>query len=205
MAKARSKGRNKKGKIILFAVEIVIILMMLGALYFVMKSTDNEGPKVTYIDPEVLEIPQQVIEQKEEGGVMHGYMNVALFGLDLDSDKIQSYTNQQILNRLYKNSRSDCIMIASINLDTGDIKLLSVYRDTYLNLSDDRYEKCTHAYAYGGAEQAMKMLNMNLDMDIEKFVAVNYKALVDCIDGLGGVWIDVDSAELKHVDRKSVV
>lgn len=206
---ARRNGRKsgrKKGRIILFAVEIFIILVMLGALYFVMKSTDNEGPKRVEIPEEKLEIGEQVKKETEAGGTMHGYTNIALFGLDLDSEKIETYTEQQILNRLYKNSRSDCIMIASINHDTGDIKLLSVYRDTLLNLSDDRYEKCTHAYAYGGAEMAMKMLNMNLDMDITKFVAVNYKALVDVIDALGGVWIEVDSAEKDWVNAyQSVV
>ena len=117
------------------------------------------------------------------------------------------------------------MMIASINLDTGDIKLVSVYRDTLLDLgdlgvyyddkknktyknnntledlSDDVFQKCNAAYSYGGAEQALKMLNMNLDMDIETFVTVGYKGLRMVVDGLGGVWLDVDETELLHINN----
>ena len=111
---------------------------------------------------------------------MQGYRNIALFGLDAETE-----------DQLYKNSHSDSIMIASVNMDTGDIKLVSVYRDTYLNLGNDDYWKATQAYFSGGAEQAVKMLNMNLDMDITDFVAVGYKGLRGVIDGLGGIYVDV--------------
>ena len=99
------------------------------------------------LDPQVLEIHEEVRQLKEEGGTMLGYRNIALFGLDAETD-----------NQLFGSSHSDSIMIASINLDTGDIKLVSVYRDTYLNLGgeeDDehwKYWKATQAYFYGGAE-----------------------------------------------------
>ena len=120
-------------------------------------------------------------------------MNIALFGVDATTK-----------NGLYKGSRSDCTMIASINMDTGDIKLISVYRDTYLNLGTDVYHKCNHAYSGGGAEQAIKMLNMNLDMDITNFIAVNYQSLMDLVDGLGGIYIDVDRNELKHINNYQI-
>ena len=124
---------------------------------------------------------------------MKGYMNIALFGVDATKD-----------SQLYKGSRSDSTMIASINMDTGDIKLVSVYRDTYLNLGTDEYNKCNKAYAVGGAEQAVKMLNMNLDMDITNFVTVGYKGLSEVIDGLGGVYIEVDEEELKHINNYQI-
>ncbi len=124
---------------------------------------------------------------------MQGYKNIALFGLDAESE-----------SQLYKSSHSDSIMIASVNMDTGDIKLVSVYRDTYLNLGTDYYWKATQAYFSGGAEQAVKMLNMNLDMDITDFVAVGYKGLRDVIDGLGGIYIDVDSVELQHINNYQI-
>lgn len=188
---ARQRAARQRRKIILFAVEIIIILIMIAILYLVMNKS-GEGPKVTYLDPDNLAIPSQVIESKEEGGTMHGYMNIALFGVDATSDK-----------QLYKGSRSDSIMIANINMDTGDIKLVSIYRDTYLNIGDE-YRKCNAAYSYGGAEQAVKMLNMNLDMDITNFVTVGYKGLSEVIDGLGGVYIDVDSEELKHINNYQI-
>jgi len=191
-----TKQRSKsKKKIIIFAVEIIIILIMVGVLYVVMSHTEPEtgGPKVTVLEPEKLAIPEEIVQEKEEGGTMKGYMNIALFGVDAETE-----------SQLYKNSRSDSIMIASINMDTGDIKLVSVYRDTYLNIGTDEYNKCNKAYSVGGAEQAVKMLNMNLDMDIENFVTVGYRGLSEVIDGLGGVYIDVDSAELEHINNYQI-
>lgn len=205
--KKNKKGKSK-AKIVLFVVELIIILAMIAVLWWVMNQED-EGPKVTVLDSSSLAIPSQVLEQKEEGGTMHGYMNIALFGVDALNDK-----------QLFKDSRSDSTMIASINLDTGDIKLVSVYRDSYLKLGQagelfnedklnemrldpdaDYYSKCNGAYSYGGAEQAVKMLNMNLDMDITNFVTVGYKGLSKVIDGLGGVYVEVDEEELKHINN----
>ncbi len=183
---ARKKASSKR-KLIIFAVEILVIAVMILALYLVTQVTsDTDGPKVTVLEPEKLEIKQEVVENES----MQGYKNIALFGVDATED-----------DELYKGSRSDSIMIASINMDTGDIKLVSVYRDTFLNLGNDSYRKCNAAYSYGGAEQAIRMLNMNLDMDIKEFITVGYKGLAEVIDGLGGVYIDVDAAELKHINN----
>lgn len=189
---AEQQEAKKRRKIIIFAVEIFIILIMIAVLYLVMNKT-SDGPHVTVLDPQELEIHEEVRLAQEEGGTMHGYLNIALFGVDAETD-----------SQLYKNSRSDSIMIASINLDTGEIKLVSVYRDSYLNIGTDEYRKCNAAYSFGGAEQAVKMLNMNLDMDIEHFITVGYKGLSEVIDGLGGVWIDVDEEELKHINNYQI-
>lgn len=191
--RAEAQKRKSKRKIVIFAIEIVIILAMVAVLYLVM-NTSNEGPKVTVLDPEQLAIPEEIQTAKEDPeNKMRGYMNIALFGVDAETE-----------SQLYRGSRSDSIMIASINMDTGDIKLVSVYRDTYLNIGTDEYRKCNAAYSFGGAEQAVKMLNMNLDMDIENFVTVGYKGLSEVIDGLGGVYIDVDSEELKHINNYQI-
>ena len=188
--------RKQKRRIIIFAIEIVVILIMLGVLYVVMNISD-EGPTFTVIDKEELAIPSEIQQAKDEGeSTMLGYMNIALFGVDAKNEK-----------QIAKNSRTDSIMIASINMDTGDIKLVSVYRDTYLNIGTDTYTKCNAAYAKGGPQQAMKMLNMNLDMDIENFVTVGYNALIDVIDGLGGVYVEVKENEIVHLNnyQKSIV
>ncbi len=190
---ARKREAKKKRKIIIFAVEIIIILIMVAVLYVVMSNTNNEGPKRVELEEEELAIPEVVIQEKEEGGTMQGYMNIALFGVDAQKE-----------SQLYKGSRSDSIMIASVNMDTGDIKLVSVYRDTYMNIGTDEYNKCNKAYSVGGAEQAVKMLNMNLDMDITNFVTVGYAGLRDVIDGLGGVYIEVDEEELKHINNYQI-
>lgn len=157
---------------------------MVVVLYSVLK-IEKVG-KVNLPAEEIVINPE--VEQKEET-VLKGYRNVALFGVDSTS------------GALTKNTRSDTIMIASVNLDTGDCKLVSVYRDTYLNLSNDSYNKCNAAYAKGGPMQAINMLNMNLDMNITDFVTVGFAGLSDTIDALGGVMIDVDDAELLHINN----
>ena len=192
----KRRGGKSKTKLVIFGVEVFIILVMVGALYFVMRYTGNEdAPKVNVeFHEKPLEekgVADEVIQQKEnDESAMNGYMNIALFGVDAQNEK-----------QLLKNSRSDSIMVASINLDTGDIKLVSVYRDSYLNRGNDTYDKCNGAYSTGGAERAVKMLNMNLDLDITDFVTVGYAGLAGVIDGLGGVWIDVDEQELKHINN----
>ena len=191
---AREHEARKRRKFVIFGVEIVVILAMVAVLYVVMTKTNDNGPTTTYLAPENLAIPEQVKQESEdENGSMHGYINIALFGVDARKD-----------DELYRGSRSDSTMIASVNVDTGDIRLVSVYRDTYLNLSNDTYDKCNGAYSYGGAEQAVKMLNMNLDMDITKFITVGYQGLSEVIDGLGGVYIEVDSEELKHINNYQI-
>lgn len=186
------KGKSKKNKtitrLIVFSVEILIILAMLLVVLKVFQVTDsNPDNGGGSGGPHIADIPEDNIvinDAVKEDPVMKGYWNVALFGLDA-----------QTSSQLYKGSRSDTMMIASINMDTGEIKLVSIYRDTYLNIGSDKYRKANQAYRNGGAEQAIAMMNMNLDLDIKDFVAVNYQAVIDVVDGLGGIWIDIESSE----------
>lgn len=182
---------------VIFVIEVVIILIMLVVLWLA-THISSEGPtRIELPDSEQLAIPQEIQQAKEDGeSKMLGYMNIALFGLDATNEK-----------QVAKNSRSDSIMIASINMDTGDIKLVSVYRDTYLNIGTDTYTKCNSAYAKGGAEQAIKMLNMNLDMDIENFVTVGYDSLIDVINGLGGIYVEIKENEIGYLNdyQRSIV
>jgi LCP family protein required for cell wall assembly len=180
------KKKKKGRRILLFTIELLLLAAMLVVLYRVYMIKEVDEPNIIYLDRENLGIAEKV----EEDPVLKGYWNIALFGVDATSDE-----------QLKKNSRSDSMMIASINLDSGDIKLVSVYRDTYLNIGNDDYKKCNSAYSYGGAEQAINMLNRNLDMDIKDFVTVGYSAVTEAVNGLGGVWIDVDSEELKHINN----
>ena len=115
---------------------------------------------------------------------MQGYTNIAIFGLDNRSNGELSSGN------------SDVIMIASINNDSKEVKLVSVYRDTYLNIGDNTYRKVNAAYANGGVENAINTLNTNLDLDISQYVVVDFNAVSDAIDLLGGVEITVQEDEV---------
>jgi LCP family protein required for cell wall assembly len=135
------------------------------------------------------EVKQTQKKKKEEQKVSKGYHNIALFGVDARD------------GQLGRGTRSDTIIIASINLDTQEIKLVSVFRDTYLNLSNDTYNKCNAAYAQGGPEQAISMLNMNLDLDITDYVTVGFGGLIDSIDALGGIEMEIQDAEISHLNN----
>lgn len=113
---------------------------------------------------------------------------VALFGLDSrDTDGLSG-------------ANSDVIILASINNKTGDINLISVYRDTCLKTGDNRYKKVNEAYAIGGPKKAVEVLNENLDLQIDDYVAVNWKAVATAINILGGVDIEVTKDELKYIN-----
>lgn len=205
MAERASQKRNKKkgakkGKLIILVIELIVIVAMFFVAYQVFKITKPKtGPTTIELDKTQLEIPEEV----KENVVMKGYRNIALFGVDATTDA-----------QLYTGSNSDSIMIASINMDTGAIKLVSVYRDTFLNIDDtNTFTKCNAAYARGtvngmklkgGANPAIKMLNKNLDLDIEDFVTVGYKGLRELVDGLGGIYIDIDEVELGHINNYQI-
>ena len=186
----KKSGKKKTTKIVLFIIEILILLVMVFVLWTVLK-VDKVG-KVDLPEEDIIINPE--VEKLQESGdsVLKGYRNIALFGVDSTQ------------GALSKNTRSDTIMIASINLDTGDCKLVSVYRDTYLNLSNDSYNKCNAAYAKGGPMQAINMLNMNLDMNITDFVTVGFSGLTETIDALGGVYIDVKEEEISHLNNYQI-
>ncbi len=177
--RAKAKKRNR---IIIFVLEIILLLVMLVVLWAVLKGTEVSS---VVIKEEDIKINDQV----DNNTSLKGYRNIALFGVDSTT------------GALTKNTRSDTIMIASINLDSGDVKLVSVYRDTYLNKGNDKYNKCNGAYMDGGPQQAINMLNMNLDLNITDFVTIGFQGLTDTIDALGGVYIEVDSAELEHINN----
>ena len=125
-------------------------------------------------------------EQKKH---MTGYRNIAIFGVDSRDGNVNKGTN------------ADVIMICNINRDTGEIRLVSVFRDTYLNTGNgNAYNKINAAYATGGAAQALAALNKNLDLDISEYVTFNWKSVADGINMLGGVDIDVTKAEFRYIN-----
>ena len=188
-ASSKKTKKRKKAKMITFAIEAAILIVLLIVLY-VLNRTELLS-KVTYdeevVQESVNELTEETLEKMEE------YTNIALFGLD---------TRQA--GSLGKGNRSDTIMVASINNDTKDVKIVSVYRDSYLNLANDKYRKCNEAYSVGGPEQAVAMLNMNLDLKIDHYMSVDFLAVSEVVDLLGGIEIDVDEYEIEHLNNYTV-
>lgn len=120
---------------------------------------------------------------------MKGYWTIAIFGVDARDNAIEKSTN------------SDVIILCNVNRDTGEIKLVSVYRDSYLNINDKgSYTKINQAYFVGGPKQAVEALNRNLDLQIQDYMTFNWKAVANAIDVLGGVYIELSKAEFFYIN-----
>ena len=102
-------------------------------------------------------------------------------------------------NDLDKGTRSDTIMIASLNKKTMKVKIASIYRDTLSEQEDGTLNKINAAYSYGGPEGALSVLNKNLDMNIEHYVTVNFNSMIDIVDSVGGIDIDVQEDEMPYI------
>ncbi len=174
----RQKRRKKRRRRIVFLVAEILILCILSVIAYGMFKLDKLN-----VNP---------LKNLTNNGISQdGYMNVAIFG----DDRRPEDTG---------NARSDCIIIASINNDTKEVKLVSVYRDTLLNTEDDTYDKANSAYAVGGAEAAVNMLNRNLDLNIQDYVSVNFLAVADVVDLLGGIDLDLTDEEVVHMNNYCV-
>lgn len=183
-------AKKKRRKIVMFVAEIFLLLILVGALWAVKKAQT-----IQYVDikREDVFINDAVIDKIDQGtSNMKGYRNIALFGVDSRDQELD------------KNTRTDVIMIASINQDTKKVKLVSVYRDTWLNMTNDKYSKANAAYAKGGSKQAIGMLNMNLDLDITDFVTVGFEAVIKTVDAVGGVEINVTEEEIPYLNSYQI-
>lgn len=187
----QAKEKRKKKKIILKVILFILITLLVIVLAAGAAAWAFINGKLGQLKTETIDINNIGIsdEVKEE---LQDYRNIALLGIDSRADDYGT------------GNRSDCIIIASLNQKTGNIKLISVYRDTYVYVMENgtkRLDKITHAYSYGKAENALKSLNEALDLNIKEYVTVNFDAVVAAVDALGGVTIDIDSSELNYINN----
>ena len=181
-----AEEKKRKGLSIFLRIVIALVLILIiifGFIFFYVKGKLNKIQKVELPSGEDLGITETVAQN------LTGYRNIAIFGVDSRSDDYG------------RGNRSDCIIIASINNDTGAIKLISVYRDTYVNIDGHGLDKITHAYSFGEAPLAIKTLNKNLDLNIDEFVTVNFDSVAEAVDQLGGVQLTITSDEIKYINQ----
>lgn len=172
------KSKKARRKITLLVIELLVLLLLAVALFAVVKLSKIQKNN---IDIDNIAINEGLSSETQEA--MSGYTTIALFGLD-------NRSNGKLLK-----GRSDVIMLANINDSTQEVRLVSVYRDTYLDVGNGSYQKCNAAYAKGGPEQALSMLNTNLDLAITNYVTVDFNAVVECVDLLGGVEMTITDEE----------
>lgn len=118
-----------------------------------------------------------------------GYYTIAVFGVDSRD------------GNLGKGALADVNIICNINRETGEIQLVSVYRDTYTEIDGEgTYHKLNEAYFRGGPKQAVAALERNLDLKIEGYATFNWKAIADAINILGGVDLEITDSEFKYIN-----
>ena len=169
--------------ILMIIVEIITLtgIYMLGSVYRYLSLTqeiDFDPKKVENVNLDPITIEK-----------MKGFKTVAIFGVDSRTGSVG------------KGNNSDVNIIANLNLETGEIQLVSVYRDLYLSITDDNlFGKLNAAYLKGGPEQAVKVINKNFDININSYFAFNWKAVADGIQLLGGIDIEVTKSEYKYLN-----
>ena len=135
------------------------------------------------------------------------YATVKMDKLDfnfLDEDKLEVYNDAREGESIESGVRSDSMMIASINNETNEVKVVSIFRDTLLKQQDGTFDKANAAYSYGGPQEAIALLNRNLDLDIKNYMSVDFKALSDVIDALGGMELELTAEEVVHMNNYCV-
>lgn len=188
MAKKKKKRMTKKKRFkVLLVVELVLLVLVIAGAILATVAKNYMGKIKRDTDFKV----ENIKPNDHNSEVIDGYTNIAVFGVDSRKNEL-------------KRALSDMIMIVSINNQTKQVKVVSVYRDTLLLFGeegDQDFEKATHAYNKGGGEMAVRMLNENFDLDITDYVTVNFDAVASAVDAVGGVDIDISSKEQGDINR----
>lgn len=174
-------AKGKKVSVWIFSIVGMVIVALIGGAFLYGNYLFNKMEKVK-IDKNQIGIKQEVEEKLSKYD--EKIINIALFGIDAEEGEA---------------GRSDAIIIATIDFNNKKVKLSSIMRDSYVNIGDRGLDKINHAYAFGGAELAIRTLNENFDLNIEDFVAVNFTTMPKIIDKIGGVTIEITDEEVPHI------
>ena len=199
--KTTKKAKNKRKKIIaICAIEVIVVILLVVVLNVVNYISDKfDKLNIIQFDDELFEDNQQHMNQ-DTIETMKGYTNILLIGVDA-RDNDMSKINNRLLNH------SDTMIVCSINNETKEVKMVSIYRDTILKMSDPenpsdyRYRKATEAIFYYGPQSTMNMLNVNLDLKIDHYVMVNWSALIEIVDAVGGIDIEITEEERMWINE----
>lgn len=184
--------RRRRRRRVIFGIELAVLLVLGLALFiFAYANSKINKMQTNELDFSKIGINDSVLQAEDEG--RSGIELIALVGMDSRDNSLEAGNN------------SDTMIIACVDHDSKTIRLVSLYRDTWLNVftkdGENRYTKCNAAYASGGAEQMLTMMNKNMDLNITEYAAVNFKALSETIDLLDGLDIDMTREEVVHVNN----
>ncbi len=185
---ARPQRRRRRSAGLLIPVIVVLLFIVvaaggIGYLSSLWGKVDSANFKASDVVVNA-DLPASI--QKE----LRDYRTIMIFGVDSrDNSTLQSGT------------LADSNIICAINKSTGDVKLLSIYRDTYVETTGGEHMKLTEVYSKYGAEEQLSTINKNFDMNVTEYVTVNWRAVALTIDKLGGIDLDMSSAECEGINK----
>lgn len=161
----------------------IVSFLVFGAFYGILANTIFKDEPVVASNPENMEEePTEKVEKPEEKN------NIMFLLMGVDAQDVTKS----------KGTRTDTMMLTSVNLDTGKISLLSIPRDTRTTVKG-RQDKINAAHAYDGPEYAVEVAATLLDIDLEYFVKVDYQIVQDVVNEIGGVTVEVPF-DMKYYD-----
>ena len=163
----------KRVAFILIGLIVTICLSGFGYVYFKLNKM--------YVKDEAVK------STEEQGTMVEGITNILLVGTD--GEYIEKW------------NRSDSMMVVTIDSKNKDIRISSIARDTYVDIPGYSTEKLTHAYAYEGIDLLREVFKVNFNLDIDKYIAVNFVSFMDIMDELGGVEVNVEEKDIKEINK----
>ena len=163
----------KRVAFILIGLIVTICLSGFGYVYFKLNKM--------YVKDEAVK------NTEEQGTMVEGITNILLVGTD--GKYIEKW------------NRSDSMMVVTIDSKNKDIRISSIARDTYVDIPGYSTEKLTHAYAYEGIDLLREVFKVNFNLDIDKYIAVNFVSFMDIMDELGGVEVNVEEKDIKEINK----
>jgi LCP family protein required for cell wall assembly len=175
---------REKAKYLKYVVIVVLVILLGSFLAFGHFFDKKEETKKN--NSKVSQTTQTTTEEVKEK--TDGTESFMIFGVDTRG------------NDLGKGTRSDSIMIANVNHKTKKIKLASIFRDTYVSIEGHGYDKINHAHSFGGPELAMDTVNRNFDLDIDKYITINFRNVSELVDDIGGIEMNITESEAKYIN-----
>ncbi len=191
--KTKKSGRRKRYVVLLVVEILAVLLIAAGAfLFFYTKGIHDTMTEQVDFSKEDIVVNSEEDVSKHFDTLKEKYTLIMLYGVDSRTD---------LDNTLTKESNADSEILACIDNETGEVKLVSIHRDTFVKTTTGKKNKLTNIYASYGVQESLGTLNMNLDLNIQQFVTVNWKAVVKAINLLDGLELPLTRSEVRAVNK----